>query len=69
MSSFKYNKYKIKNFEMETSALYFLGRSLGHKTLSICAIIGNRLTKKYSKNYRKTVKKMAELTLNRLSKI
>ncbi len=69
MSSFEYNQYKIKNFEMETSALYFLGRNLGHKTLSICAIIGNRLTKKYSKNYRKTVRKMAELTLNRLSKI
>ena len=33
---------------METSALYFLGRSLGHNTLTICAILGNRISKKYS---------------------
>ncbi len=67
MSSFKFGKYKIKNFEMETSALYFLGKSLGHNTLSICAIIGNRLSKKYSKNYKKTIEEMINIVLNRLT--
>ena len=66
MKSFTFNNNQITNFEMETSALYFLGRSLGHKTLTICAIIGNRLNKKYSKDYKITVEKMIDLVLNRI---
>ena len=66
MKSFTFDNNQITNFEMETSALYFLGRSLGHKTLTICAIIGNRLNKKYSKDYTLTVEKMIDLVLNRI---
>ena len=51
---------------METSALYYLGQTLGHNTLTICAVIGNRLTKEYSKDYKKTVSKMIDLVLNRI---
>ena len=68
MNSFKFKEYQITNFEMETSALYYLGQTLGHKTLTICAIIGNRLTKQYSKDYKKTVEKMINLVLTRISK-
>lgn len=66
MESFNYKENKIKNFEMETSALYYLGRSLGHNTLTICAIIANRITKEYSKDYKKTVEKMIDLVLKRI---
>ena len=66
MTSFKYNENIITNFEMETSALYYLGQTLGHNTLTICAIIGNRLNKQYSNNYKKTVEKMIDLVLNRI---
>ncbi len=66
MESFCYKEKKITNFEMETSALYYLGRSLGHNTLTICAVIANRLTKKYSKDYKKTVEKMIDLVLKRI---
>jgi uridine phosphorylase len=66
METFRYKDKKICNFEMETSALYYLGQTLGHHTLTICAVIGNRLTKKYSKDYKKTVKKMIDLVLNRI---
>tara|TARA_B100001173_G_C15887699_1_gene504211 strand:+ start:7 stop:867 length:861 start_codon:yes stop_codon:yes gene_type:complete len=48
IESIEYQGLNITNFEMETSALYFLGRSLGHNTLTICAILGNRISKKYS---------------------
>ncbi len=48
IESIEYQGLKITNFEMETSALYFLGRSLGHNTLTICAILANRISKKYS---------------------
>jgi len=66
MESFNYKENRIKNFEMETSALYYLGQSLGHNTLTICAIIANRLTKEYSKDYKKTVEKMIDLVLKRI---
>ena len=66
MGSFNYNGNRITNFEMETSALYYLGQTLGHNTLTICAIIGNRLTKEYSKDYKKTVEHMIDLVLNQI---
>ena len=66
MESFKYQDNIITNFEMETSALYYLGQSLGHNTLTICAVIANRLSKQYSKDYKKTVEKMIDLVLKRI---
>ena len=66
MESFNFQEKKITNFEMETSALYYLGQGLGHNTLTICAIIANRKSKKYSKDYKKTVEKMIELVLKRI---
>ena len=48
LTSFNYDGNKITNFEMESSALYFLGQSLEHNTLTICAIIGNRINKTHS---------------------
>tara|TARA_B100001250_G_C19778008_1_gene780496 strand:- start:110 stop:976 length:867 start_codon:yes stop_codon:yes gene_type:complete len=66
MGSFVSDNNKITNFEMETSALYYLGQTLGHNTFTICAIIGNRLNKQYSKNYKKTVERMVDLVLNRI---
>jgi uridine phosphorylase len=35
MESFTCNNNQIANFEMETSALYYLGQTLGHNTLTI----------------------------------
>jgi len=57
---------RILNFEMETSALYFLGKSLGHNTLTICAIMGNRITKEYSKNYSKTIENLVVSVLEKM---
>ena len=64
--SFSFNNEQIKNFEMETSALYYLGQTLGHNTLTICAIIGNRISKQYSKDYNKTVENMINIVLSRI---
>src|ERR1700758_5452605 len=36
------NNLRITNFEMETSALYGLGKLLGHNCLTVCVIIANR---------------------------
>ena len=66
MNTFQFEGNRITNFEMETSALYFLGKSLGHNTLTICAIIGNRITQKQSKDYKKTVDKLILAVLEKL---
>lgn len=66
MESFNYNGTRITNFEMESSALYGLSRMLGHEALTICLIIANRVTEKFSGNYQPSMEKLIQQTLDRL---
>ena len=66
LSTFKYNNNIITNFEMESSALYFLGQSLGHSTITICAIMGNRPLKTQSENYSTTMQTLIKEVLNKI---
>ncbi len=50
LTSFQFGKYRITNFEMETSAIYGLGKALHHHCLSLSAIIANRIHKNFSKD-------------------
>lgn len=50
LTKFNYESQRITNFEMETSAIYGLGRVLGHECLSISAIVANRIRKEFSKD-------------------
>lgn len=47
-TGFRFGNHRITNFEMETSAIYGLGKALGHQCLSLNAIIANRVEKKFS---------------------
>ncbi len=67
IEKFSFNGRKITNYEMESSALYGLSKLLGHHALTICAIIANRVTKTYSKDYHPVVKKLIEHTLQKLT--
>lgn len=64
IEEFVYNDYKITNLEMETSALYGLGKLLGHDTLTICNVIANRVRKEYSKDVKKSVDNMIRYALD-----
>lgn len=66
IEGFRYGSHCITNFEMETSALFALGRILGHNTLTICDIIANRVTKQFSKDYKASVEKMIQVVLERI---
>jgi uridine phosphorylase len=66
-TSFRYNGMRIANYEMETSALYGLGSLLGHRCLTVCVIIANRLTGEFCKNYSKSVEQLIERTLNKVT--
>jgi uridine phosphorylase len=67
IADFSFEGKRIVNFEMETSALYGLGKLLGHDTLTICAIIANRVSKSYSKDYHSTVEKLVINVLEKLA--
>ena len=67
METFNFNGNRITNFEMETSALYGLGAMLGHNTLTVCAIIANRISKQFSKDYHPAVEKLIQTILDRIT--
>jgi uridine phosphorylase len=69
LAGFTSDKNRIVNFEMETSALYGLGKMLGHECITICVIIGNRPKKEFTSDYHRSVKKLIEKSLNVISQI
>lgn len=66
MDSFNYKGTRMTNLEMETSAIYGLAKLLGHKALSLNAIIANRANGTFSENPYKPVEALIEYTLNKL---
>jgi len=68
LSAFKTKDGKrITNLEMETAGIYGLSKLMGHKALSVSALLANRLSGEFSKNPGKTVKTMIEKTLELIS--
>jgi uridine phosphorylase len=47
---FNFKDHWLTNFEMETSMLYGMARMLGHEAISINAILGNRVKKRFTKD-------------------
>ncbi len=58
LTQFRFGQHRITNFEMETSAIYGLGRLLGHNCLSLNAVIVNRVRKEFSKDSKATVENL-----------
>jgi uridine phosphorylase len=67
MDQFEYKGIKMTNLEMETGAIYGLGKLLGHQCLSMNAIIANRATGTFSEDPYKAVDALIEYTLNKLA--
>jgi uridine phosphorylase len=64
--NFNENSIKITNFEMETSALYGLGKIMGHNCLTICTILANRATNGRSTNYKKSIDNLIDKAIEKL---
>ncbi len=64
LSPFRFGTHRICNFEMETAAIYGMGRLLGHHCLSLSAIIANRVSKQFSKDAGRTVERLIQKTLD-----
>jgi uridine phosphorylase len=67
MDSFNYNGIRMTNLEMETSAIYGLGKLLGHHCLSLNAIIANRANGTFSEDPYKAVDELIAYALKKLS--
>ena len=66
VESFVYQGMHITNFEMESSALAGLSRLMGHKAMTCCMVIANRLAKEANTGYKNTIDKLIEKVLERI---
>lgn len=66
LNSFRQKTLMLTNLEMETAGIYGLARLLGHRALSISAILANRMDGTFSKQAATTVERMITLALKTL---
>jgi uridine phosphorylase len=67
LTTFRFGNHRISNFEMETSAIYGLGKTLGHHCLSLSAIVANRITQQFSKDGGLAVENLIKKTLETIA--
>lgn len=58
LTHFQFNNNRITNFEMETSAIFGLGKLMGHQCMSVNAIVANRVVQEFSKDGNAAVEKL-----------
>lgn len=66
IGTFSFKDEVIANFEMESSALAGLGKLLGHKAMTVCAIIAGRVSHDMNTNYKGSIEGLIEIVLNRI---
>ena len=64
LSEFSFRGRVICNYEMESSAIYGLSALLGHKALTMCLVIANRVTGEFLQDYKPLMKDLALKVLN-----
>jgi len=67
MASFRYRGMRINNFEMESSALYALASLMGHRAITICVAIANRISLEFLDDYHPAVDELIIHVLNKLT--
>lgn len=66
LTSFRFKDQFISNFEMESSAIFALGRAMGHECTTICLGVANRPKMEFSKGYEKEMKGLIKYVLNKI---
>ena len=64
--SFRKGVHCITNFEMESSAIAGLSLLMGHKALTVCMVIANRLAHEANTNYRNSINTLIQTVLERI---
>lgn len=66
IETFEHSGLRITNFEMESSALAGLSRLMGHRAMTCCMVLANRLEKNVKLNYKNTIDDLIEMVLERI---
>ena len=66
VESFSYGDLHITNFEMESSALAGLSALMGHKAMTCCMVIANRVAKEANANYKNSIDELIIKVLDRI---
>ena len=66
IEAFEYKGYKITNFEIESSALAGLAKLMGHRAMTVCMVIANRLIKEANTGYKNTIDVLIKTVLDRI---
>jgi uridine phosphorylase len=64
LAAFSFRGRTISNYEMESSAIYGLSGLLGHKALTICVVIGNRVTGEFINDYKPIIMNLAKKVMD-----
>lgn len=66
LEQFAFGEHRVVNFEMESSALFALGKAMGHECITICLGIANRPRMEFSKGYEKEMNDLIQYVLDRI---
>ncbi len=66
IEAFRFGNQRITNYEMECSAIYGLSKLLGHKALTVCIIIANRVSKRANEDYKPVMVQLVQKVLDRI---
>lgn len=66
IEAFRHEGECITNYEMESSALASLAKLMGHKAMTVCTIIANRLTKDATPNYKSSVNDLIGIVFEKI---
>lgn len=66
VESFEYQGLHITNFEMESSAIAGLSAMMGHRAMTVCMVIANRVAQKMDVNYKNQIDDLIRLVLEKI---
>ena len=66
IESFRFGEDVITNYEMESAPLAGLGRLMGHRAMTVCTIIANRLAGESNANYKGSIEDLIKKVLERI---
>ena len=66
LTTFRSANHRVTNFEMESSAIFALGKAMGHKCATICLGVANRPKMEFSRGYSSEMKDLISYVLERI---
>jgi uridine phosphorylase len=66
LESFEYEGHKITNYEMESAPLAGFARLMGHRAVTVCSVVANRVAHNTNTDYKDAMRLLIEKVLERI---